>query len=465
MYFYKICLSVLIFVTPYAGISQLIFETTTVDFGELNNDSPKFIDIKITNKGLKKAFILNYKAPREISCLFDAQAAEKDSVLIFRIQPNPKKLGKFNYEIPIYTSDKLDPTILHVLGKLTEELYDPLAIMQSCPDFRSTPSKHATDFKLTIRTVDKKSKENLENTHVFLLHNGEEIGNFKQQKNGKIEVKTPLGFIYFYAKHPGYFTSEKCQYVNLIDNTVVLELEKDTALFIEQNSTNLELVQENASTLTKQLENDSPSSSPSYSVPSLEKIPFDQFDIQNFQPINVLFVVDISNSMGIGNRMELMKFSLLELSKTLRINDKIGIVSYASNAQVLLEPLEGTNKPEIENAIKKLKSGGMTAGGEGIKLGCKTMANSLIDGKNIIYILTDGAFNKDSKNYMESIDNYKKMGITLSVIGIQNSPQDAVNMQKIADLGGGTYISIQKLADAKIALIQEVRNQTYRKTN
>jgi Mg-chelatase subunit ChlD len=93
------------------------------------------------------------------------------------------------------------------------------------------------------------------------------------------------------------------------------------------------------------------------------------------------------------------------------------------------------------------------------------MANSLIDGKNIIYILTDGAFNKDSKNYMESIDNYKKMGITLSVIGIQNSPQDAVNMQKIADLGGGTYISIQKLADAKIALIQEVRNQTYRKTN
>jgi hypothetical protein len=35
-------------------------------------------------------------------------------------------------------------------------------------------------------------------------------------------------------------------------------------------------------------------------------------------------------------------------------------------------------------------------------------------------------------------------------------------MKKIAELGGGTYTSIQKLADAKTALIQEIRNQSFR---
>jgi Mg-chelatase subunit ChlD len=473
----KYFLITIIFLHTFTCAGQLVFETTNVDFGALNNDSPKFIDIKITNKGFKKAYILNYKAPREISCLFDSQAAEKDSVLIFRVQPNPKKLGKFNYEIPIYTSDKLEPTIVKVFGKLTEEMYDPLASMQACPDFRSTPSKHATDFRLTIKTIDKKTKENLDKTVVYLIQNGEEIGRYVQQHNGKIQVKTPLGFIYFYAKHTGYQSTEKCQYVNITDNTVLLELEKDTTITIAHNvisekKSNDSLiplqkitVEANAIKLSDQLTKETSSIQLKNTIPSLETIPIEQFDLENFDAINVLFVVDISTSMGIGNRMELMKFSLLELSGMLRKDDKMAIVSYANNAQVLLNPTAGNNKTEIQETIKKLKSGGMTAGGEGIKLGCKTMSSSLIQGKNIIYIITDGAFNKDSKNYMESIDKYKKLGIQICVIGIQNTPHDALNMQKIAELGGGTYTSIQKLADAKTALINEIRNQTYRQNH
>lgn len=465
----------------FSSVAQLVFETTTLDFGELNTDSPKFMDIKITNSGIKKAYILNYKAPREVSCLFSAQSAEKDSVLIFRVQPNPKKLGKFQYEIPVYTSDQIEPTLLIIKGKLTEEIYDPLASMQACPDFRSSPSKHATDFLLTIKTIDKQTKENLEKTVVYLIHQGETIGQYTQQKNGKIQIKTPLGFIYFYAKHEGYQNTETCKYVNITDNTVILELEKDTIqlaiqqdihknpdqlLKIEKQSHTQEQKKEIAkNTLEEELTKEIPTKQLTSIIPRLETIPLTQFDIMHFQPINVLFVVDISTSMGIGNRMELMKFSLMELSSILRKEDKMGIVSYANHAQILLQPTEGSSKIEIQDAVKKLKSGGMTAGGEGIKLGCKTISSNLIDGKNIIYILTDGAFNKDSKNYMESIDTYKEMGIQICVIGIQNTPHDAINMQKIATLGGGTYTSIQKLADAKTALIQEIRNQSYRKTN
>jgi Mg-chelatase subunit ChlD len=458
----KYFLIAFIFLHRFSCVGQLLFETTSVDFGELNNDSPKFIDIKITNTSLKKAYILNYKSPREVSCLFNTQAAEKDSILIFRVKPNPKKLGKFEYEIPIYTSDKLEPTILKVVGKLTEEILDPLAAMQACPDFRSTPSKHATDFKLTIKTIDKKTKQNLKNTVVYLLQNGSQIGQYTQDDKGKIQIKTPLGFIYFYANLTGYNPSEKCQYVNIVDNTVTLELEKDSVFNAKE--INPPIVEEKQlKQLEEVLQEDPITQQETYTTPDLEKIPLDQFKSEDFQAINVLFVVDISTSMGIGNRMELMKFSLLELSLLLRKEDKIGIVSYATNAQILLKPTSGASKSEIQTVVQKLKVGGMTAGGEGIKLGCKTISDALIEGENIIYIITDGAFNKDSKNYMESIERYKEMGIKICVVGIQNSETDAMNMKKIAALGAGTYTSIQKLADAKTALIQEIRNQTYRK--
>ena len=56
----KYFLIIISFLHHFSSVSQLVFETTTIDFGELNNDSPKFIDVKITNTGVKKAYILNY---------------------------------------------------------------------------------------------------------------------------------------------------------------------------------------------------------------------------------------------------------------------------------------------------------------------------------------------------------------------------------------------------------------------
>jgi len=49
----KYYLIAIIFLHRFSCEGQLIFEPTNIDFGELNNDSPKFIDIKITKTGSK----------------------------------------------------------------------------------------------------------------------------------------------------------------------------------------------------------------------------------------------------------------------------------------------------------------------------------------------------------------------------------------------------------------------------
>src|SRR5690554_1638674 len=72
----------------------------------------------------------------------------------------------------------------------------------------------------------------------------------------------------------------------------------------------------------------------------------------------------------------------------LRPQDKIGLVSYASNAQVLLAPISGDRKEEITDEVKKLKASGLTAGGAGIKLGYKQARKNMIkDGQNHLIII------------------------------------------------------------------------------
>jgi hypothetical protein len=54
------------------------------------------------------------------------------------------------------------------------------------------------------------------------------------------------------------------------------------------------------------------------------------------------------------------------------------------------------------------------------------------------------------------------MGINLSVVGIKNKEEDEAEMRDAAELGGGSYIPIFKLADAQHNLKQAIRVLTFR---
>ena len=104
----------------------------------------------------------------------------------------------------------------------------------------------------------------------------------------------------------------------------------------------------------------------------------------------------------------------------LRAQDRIGLVAYGSKAEVILHSTSGSNKSEVNKEVEALKASGMTAGGAGIKMGFKEAKRSMIPGGvNQVIIITDGAFNKDSKDYKRAIRRYKKYGITMSVVGVE----------------------------------------------
>ena len=98
--------------------AQIVFDKTKFDFGDLTMTSDRFVDIKITNKSVKKGYILTIKKPADVVYIVNGQFMEKDSSLTLRCQVNPMKKGRFTYEILIFTSDKGEATIIKLTGNL-----------------------------------------------------------------------------------------------------------------------------------------------------------------------------------------------------------------------------------------------------------------------------------------------------------------------------------------------------------
>jgi Ca-activated chloride channel family protein len=454
----------------FQGTGQLVFEKVSHDFGDLYANSDRFVDIRITNKGPKKEYLLRVTKPADLVYLANGQYLEKDSSLIVRLQPNPKNTGKFSYAVEIYTSDKQVPTTLHISGNNKEFPANGMASLQSCPDFNTRPSASATDFQLTVVTIDKSTKKPLSRSAVSLLQNGKPLGQWKTNKNGQIVEKTPLGYTYFYGSHEGYFPAELGSYVNFQRNYVVLELEADPKYGQPVpviRDTAIAVPEPEPVPLAVQLEQEPATIA---STDSLQKIPVDfqqldpaNFDDQYFKPVNLVFVLDVSSSMAAGDKMELMKYALFQLTDVLRPQDQMAIVTYATDARVLLASTKGDRKDEIRAPVEKLRASGSTAGGEGIKLGYKQALKSLLpDGANQVIIITDGAFNRNSDDYQQYIRKYQKKGISLSVVGVKNSDKDSQLMAEAAQIGGGRYVPIFKLTDAQLNLVREIRLSAFR---
>lgn len=170
-------------------------------------------------------------------------------------------------------------------------------------------------------------------------------------------------------------------------------------------------------------------------------------------PSNLVFLLDVSGSMDEPNKLPLVKKSFKYLVENLRQVDKIAIVVYAGAAGVVLESTPGNQKEKIIAALEMLQAGGSTAGGEGIELAYKIAKQNFVrEGNNRVILATDGDFNIGASSDAEMvrlIEEKRKDGIFLSILGVGMGNYKDSKMEKIADAGNGNYAYIDNLLEAK----------------
>ncbi len=185
-----------------------------------------------------------------------------------------------------------------------------------------------------------------------------------------------------------------------------------------------------------------------------KKIPTD-----NLPASNLVFLIDVSGSMQGPNRLPLVKASMKMLVDQLREQDKVSIVVYAGAAGLVLKPTNGDERSTIKDAIDNLEAGGSTAGGAGIKLAYKTAKEYFVNGgNNRVILCTDGDFNigVSSDDDMERlIEQERKSGVFLTVLGYGMGNYKDNKMQKLADKGNGNHAYIDGIGEAKKVLVSE----------
>lgn len=177
-------------------------------------------------------------------------------------------------------------------------------------------------------------------------------------------------------------------------------------------------------------------------------------------PSNLVFLLDVSGSMGDYDKLPLLQEAFGILAENLTDKDRISIVTYASEDKVVLEGVRGNKTSKIKRAIGSLRAGGATYGSRGIETAYRIAEENFIEGgNNRIILATDGDLNigmTTEEELEELISEKKESGIFLSVLGFGTGNIKDNKMETLADKGNGNYAYIDSLREAKKVLEEEM---------
>lgn len=186
----------------------------------------------------------------------------------------------------------------------------------------------------------------------------------------------------------------------------------------------------------------------------------EDIDYSQAPPSNLVFLLDVSGSMSHEDKLPLLQESFGLLAENLTEKDRISIVTYAGDDEVVLRGAAGNETRKIKKAINQLEAGGGTNGSKGIETAYEIAEENFIKGgNNRIILATDGDLNiglTTEEELEELITEKKESGIYLSVLGFGAGNLKDNKMEVLADKGNGNYAYIDSLREARKVLVEEM---------
>lgn len=184
-----------------------------------------------------------------------------------------------------------------------------------------------------------------------------------------------------------------------------------------------------------------------------------QVDIDSLPASNLVFLIDVSGSMGTPNKLPLLQAAFRVLVNNLRARDRVAIVAYAGVPGVVLPGTPGDQREKILNAIDYLSAGGATAGEAAIKMAYQIAVENFIpDGNNRVILATDGDFNvgQTSDQEMEELIMEKKeSGVLLTCLGFGMRDYKDSKLETLSSKGNGNFAYIDNLEEANKIFARE----------
>ena len=180
---------------------------------------------------------------------------------------------------------------------------------------------------------------------------------------------------------------------------------------------------------------------------------------------NLVFLIDVSGSMDLPNRLPLLKSAFSLMVNNLRDRDTVSIVVYGGVNGVWLTPTSGKEKKKILESIAQLEPGGATPGEGGIRAAYQLAKSQFIKGgTNRVILATDGDFNVGEQSEEELnrlISSYRNADIYLTCLGVGMGNYKDSKLEVLANRGKGNFAYLDNEKEAEKVLMEEFAQTIY----
>ena len=431
---------------------------TTSAFGETEFWLSRVDTFLVTNVTNKTIYILKQIVPRDFELRTPSLGIDPGETAPIEVIYSPRKIGKFNTQLKLYHSGSNDPFYFEFKGDIKGfDEYGELA----CPSF-GKPNYQKPNFNMEINVIDSLTRKPIKDA-LIELSKGEDFKQFYSDENGQVIRKSHLGLFFIYTEAKGYNRKNIEHYFNPQRRSVTITLVPK-----EQPIELLEKVDIDLPELTINDEPKDVLEKVDYKYEPLPGIPVkeenENFPLSKFEENNIVFLIDVSSSMRGKDRLELLKKSMIQLTYMLRSVDKVTIVTYSDESQVVLPSTSAGNKQEIIEVIQGLKAGGSTFGGKAIRKAYKVLKEEfLVGGNNQIILATDGGFNGlgKSENQLNGLVKRKAVQkMKFSSLGFGKNKRGKDLIEDLSVSGQGNYLYIKTEEEAKVKLNEMIMQQS-----
>ena len=190
-----------------------------------------------------------------------------------------------------------------------------------------------------------------------------------------------------------------------------------------------------------------------------------KIDLSTVPRSNFVFLIDVSGSMDLPNRLPLLKEAFQLLVKNLREKDTVSIVTYGGSVGIWLPPTSGAEKQKISTALERLTASGDTPGEAAIRTAYKLAQTTFIKGgNNRIILATDGDFNigqTTEQELEELVTKEKQSGVYLTCLGMGMGNYKDSKIEILAKKGNGNFAYLDDIREAEKVLVTEFTQTLY----
>ncbi|GAB4094167.1 VWA domain-containing protein [Flaviaesturariibacter terrae] len=181
-----------------------------------------------------------------------------------------------------------------------------------------------------------------------------------------------------------------------------------------------------------------------------------------YKPSNIVFLLDLSNSMKIARRMTLLKTAMRPLVRALRPVDRVSLYRFGDHTERLFDAAALTDATRLQHIVDSLRvQGEATNGSVAILEGYREALRKLLPGgNNQIFLITDGDF-----PIFPDVERgiLQTLNVQLTVVMIDESPEGQRLLAKFRRYPNVQIVTLTDVQRDAGALLRSVQGNARRR--